>query len=159
MTQVYRYGFIGALLDEYERAIANYQQVILTLTDEQFNAIVDIQTADPDCVSVETITRHVINAGYGYANYIRRQYGDEPVEHNRNYTLPDAITACILLNKMFQFNVQTLQNKMDITDDVILQNIIHVTWGQKYDMEQLLEHAIVHVLRHRRQVEKFKTLM
>ena len=28
--------------------------------------------------------------------------------------------------------------------------------GQSYDAEQLLEHAIVHILRHRRQIEKFK---
>ncbi|PIQ07594.1 MAG: hypothetical protein COW71_16265 [Ignavibacteriales bacterium CG18_big_fil_WC_8_21_14_2_50_31_20] len=30
-----------------------------------------------------------------------------------------------------------------------------VNWGQQYDIEQLLEHAIVHILRHRRQVENF----
>ena len=28
-------------------------------------------------------------------------------------------------------------------------------WGQMYNIEQLLEHAIVHVLRHRRQIERF----
>jgi len=27
-------------------------------------------------------------------------------------------------------------------------------WGQSYDLEQLLEHAIVQVLRHRRQIER-----
>ena len=30
-----------------------------------------------------------------------------------------------------------------------------VSWGQSYDVEQILEHAIVHVLRHRRQIEWF----
>ena len=30
-----------------------------------------------------------------------------------------------------------------------------VSWGQLYDIEQLMEHAIVHILRHRRQVERF----
>jgi len=30
-----------------------------------------------------------------------------------------------------------------------------VNWGQQYDIEQLLEHAIVHIMRHRRQVENF----
>jgi DNA polymerase III delta prime subunit len=29
-------------------------------------------------------------------------------------------------------------------------------WGQLYDIEQMMEHAIVHILRHRRQIEKFK---
>ena len=32
-------------------------------------------------------------------------------------------------------------------------------WGQSYDIEQMTEHAIVHVLRHRRQIEKFKQLL
>jgi hypothetical protein len=30
------------------------------------------------------------------------------------------------------------------------------SWGQLYDIEQLMEHAIVHVLRHRRQIEQYK---
>lgn len=30
-----------------------------------------------------------------------------------------------------------------------------VRWGQKYDVEQIFEHAIVHILRHRRQIERF----
>ena len=33
---------------------------------------------------------------------------------------------------------------------------IKTGWGQFYDVEQLTEHAIVHILRHRRQIEKFK---
>jgi hypothetical protein len=33
--------------------------------------------------------------------------------------------------------------------------VIEARWGPRYDLEQLLEHAIVHVLRHRRQIDKF----
>jgi hypothetical protein len=32
---------------------------------------------------------------------------------------------------------------------------IQAPWGPVYDLEQMLEHAIVHVLRHRRQIERF----
>ena len=32
---------------------------------------------------------------------------------------------------------------------------IKTRWGQLYDVDQLFEHAIVHVLRHRRQIERF----
>ena len=32
---------------------------------------------------------------------------------------------------------------------------ITVNSGRQYDIEQLLEHAIVHVLRHRQQIERF----
>ena len=33
--------------------------------------------------------------------------------------------------------------------------VINSRWGAVYDAEGLLEHAIVHLLRHRRQIEKF----
>jgi chromosomal replication initiation ATPase DnaA len=36
---------------------------------------------------------------------------------------------------------------------------IKTRWGQLYDIEQITEHAIVHILRHRRQIEKFKILL
>ena len=32
-------------------------------------------------------------------------------------------------------------------------------WGQVFDIDQMMEHAIVHILRHRRQIEKFKILL
>lgn len=32
---------------------------------------------------------------------------------------------------------------------------LHTGWEVTYNLEQLLEHAIVHLLRHRRQIEKF----
>ena len=31
--------------------------------------------------------------------------------------------------------------------------------GEEYNFEQILEHAVVHILRHRRQIEKFIALM
>lgn len=36
---------------------------------------------------------------------------------------------------------------------------IKASWGQLYDYEQLMEHAIVHVSRHRRQIQRFKEIL
>lgn len=36
---------------------------------------------------------------------------------------------------------------------------IFTSWNQVYDIEQVTEHAIVHILRHRRQIEKFKIIL
>ena len=33
--------------------------------------------------------------------------------------------------------------------------VVKTRWGPVYDAEGLLEHAIVHILRHRRQLERF----
>ncbi len=41
-----------------------------------------------------------------------------------------------------------------MSDADIRVTAIQSRWGVRYDLEQLLEHAIVHVLRHRRQIEK-----
>jgi uncharacterized damage-inducible protein DinB len=42
-----------------------------------------------------------------------------------------------------------------LSEGEITGTVIRSGWGVTYDAEQLLEHAIVHVLRHRRQIEKF----
>jgi hypothetical protein len=42
-----------------------------------------------------------------------------------------------------------------MTDEEIMAVSMKVRWGPTYDLEQLLEHAIVHILRHRRQIERF----
>ena len=33
---------------------------------------------------------------------------------------------------------------------------IKTAWGQWYDTEQMTEHAIVHIFRHKRQIDKIK---
>jgi chromosomal replication initiation ATPase DnaA len=43
--------------------------------------------------------------------------------------------------------------ELEQTDDTLK---IKTGWGQLYDIEQLAEHAIVHILRHRRQIERIQ---
>jgi hypothetical protein len=56
---------------------------------------------------------------------------------------------------MLAYTAETLEGKWQLTDEEIQKAEIKVTWGSVYDIEQIIEHAIVHILRHRRQVEKF----
>lgn len=57
---------------------------------------------------------------------------------------------------MFNYTVQLFEDYPDLAvEELDNQQKIMVRWGQLYDVEQLMEHAIVHVLRHRRQVESF----
>jgi hypothetical protein len=62
------------------------------------------------------------------------------------------------LEKMLLYSVETLQDKWEFSDDEIMKVKMIVRWGPQYDLEQLLEHAVVHILRHRRQIEKFIAL-
>ncbi len=57
---------------------------------------------------------------------------------------------------MFRYNVSFFDDHPDIAlEEFDNDKKIKVRWGQKYDVEQLFEHAIVHVLRHRRQIERY----
>ena len=159
MTKHFRQGAAGALLDEYERAIAEIQQVIADITDEELITIVDSKTSNPKCRSVQTILSHVVSSGYGDAVDIRRLKGqtiDYP-EGLLRTTISDYIKD---LDHLFIFILDTFKNIQDAElEQFDNEKKIKTYWGQVYDIEQLTEHAIVHVLRHRRQIEQFKISM
>ncbi|HEX8369344.1 MAG TPA: hypothetical protein VF604_12440 [Pyrinomonadaceae bacterium] len=60
---------------------------------------------------------------------------------------------------MLAYTIETLDGKWEMSEDQMSKIVIHSGWSVTYDLEQLLEHAIVHVLRHRRQIEKFLLLI
>jgi len=150
-------GFIGALLDEYQKAIEEYKTVLRSLTAEQFTAIADAETLDKNCVSVQSVTKHVLLAGYGYLYMIAKQFGDLPYERKKEVDVSSIETARTELDALLKHSEERLTPKVNITDDEIINNIIKSPWGQNFDIDQLLEHAVMHIIRHRRQIEIFKT--
>jgi len=153
MTKNYRKGAVGALMDEYERASAELKTILNKISREDFVKIVDPDTKDEDCRSVQTIMNHVVRAGYGYSNYLRKEFGinsDNPV-----YQINDAPEAISHFDRMLEYTVQTLEGKWEMPDEEMNKIKIITRWGATLDMETLLEHAIVHILRHRRQIERF----
>lgn len=159
MTKTYRPGSVGALLDEYERAISDLEQTILNISNKDLIKIADHATWDTNCRSVQTILSHVVSAGFGYAIYIRQLTGHTInfPEDKFHLTINDYKQD---LHAMFIFTADTFR---DIQDDQLREfnhsKKIITSWGRVYDIEQITEHAIVHVLRHRRQIEKFKILL
>ena len=154
--QLYRdNGVIGALLDEYEKAITALKTVITDVTSVELTTIVDSETKDTDCRSIQTILTHVVRSGNCYVVEIRKSLGEEIdfVERKKLDTVEQYQKA---LDVMFTYSEKLFTDYPDIT--LIEKNNnkkIVVRWGQSYDIEQLFEHAIVHILRHRRQIERF----
>lgn len=149
-------GAIGAILDEYQKALDELIAVIRRLTAEELTTVVDANTKDEDCRSIQTILSHIVQSGYTYVVEIRKWLGEE-VEYREKelYTSVDEYERA--LQEMFLYNEALFVDHPNIVfeqDDY--NKKIHVRWGQYYDVEQLYEHAIVHILRHRRQIEKFK---
>lgn len=153
MRESYRDGAIGALMDEYERAAAELARLVEQIPDEEFGRVVDARTEDEDCRSVQTIMSHVVRAGYGYADYLREQFFIESTRPRPG--LLSRRESLEQLEAALRYTVETLEGRWEMSGAEISAVVIRSGWGPVYDAEGLLEHAVMHVLRHRRQIEKF----
>ncbi len=152
-------GAIGALLDEYEKSIAELKACINDISNTDLIKIVDPVTKDKDCVSIQAILCHVVRAGYYYADAIRNHQG-ESVVYKQSDIKSSIAEYKKGLDKMFEYNVQLFKDYPNLKlEESRESKKIKSAWGQTYDTEQLLEHAIVHVLRHRRQIERFLLIL
>jgi hypothetical protein len=159
MLKTYRTRAIGALLDEYERAIDDLKFVIIDVSDQDLATIVDTETTDEDCRSIQTIMGHVVRSGYGYAIYIYRHLGGD-FDFRTTILRATSHEYCDDIDAAFQFNVALFDKYPNLKlEELDNEKKILTRWGQVFDYDQLLEHAIVHILRHRRQIERFKIML
>jgi uncharacterized damage-inducible protein DinB len=150
MNKVYRQGAIGALTDEYEKALGELRDLLGTIVENRFATIIDNSVGE-DFQSVRNIVLHVVRSGYVYANHIRNRFGNQVSNGEvKIETIYDGLRA---LDKMFQYTVETFEDKWLLSDNDLLNTIIKTSWTT-YDLEAIIEHAIVHVLRHRLQIQK-----
>jgi uncharacterized damage-inducible protein DinB len=153
MNKTYRKGAVGAMMDEYERAAGELVRVVERLSDAEFEVVRDPETPNEECRSIQTVAHHVARSGYAYANYLRVAFSlpTTPAE------IPVVSRAAWpgQLAEMLATTAAALDGRWEMSDEAIQAVRIPVRWGPIYDLEQLLEHAIVHVLRHRRQIERF----
>ena len=150
MNKQYRTGAIGAMTDEYEKALNEFTGLLNTITDSVFVRIIN-NSVEENFQSVRNIVFHVVKSGHGYANHIRTRF-QNPLTKTE-IRIENIQEAILELDKMFQYTVDTFEDKWLLTDDDLLNTIIKTSWST-YDLEAIIEHAIVHVLRHRLQIEK-----
>lgn len=153
MRENYRAGAVGALMDEYERAVWELKRLVGRMAEDDLARVVDAATKDEDCRSAQTVVSHVVNAGYGYADLLRKSFSIPSTRPPK--ALLSRAESLEQLDSVLAYTAETLEGRWLMTDGEISSVVINSGRGVRYDMEQLLEHAIVHVLRHRRQIEKF----
>jgi uncharacterized damage-inducible protein DinB len=150
--KIYRSGPIGALMDEYERAAGELIAIVEAISDEEYEIFRNAE-AEEDFRSIQTILAHVVNAGYGHAGLIRDAWGIERIRRRREIFPRSEARSRVA--EMLAYTSATLDGKWDMTEEDAEAERIRSGWGTVYDLEQMLEHMIVHVLRHRRQIERF----
>jgi uncharacterized damage-inducible protein DinB len=155
-TKTYRPGTIGALLDIYEQAISELIKVIEDIPDNNLTITTDPVTADENCRSVQAILSHVVTSGYGYAVQIYNHVGNNSIRPSATVHANTGEYSEDLAN-VFAYTEHVFEEiNEDQLDELDNSLKIKATWGQSYDITQMMEHAILHVLRHKRQIEKVK---
>lgn len=138
-----------------QRTVSELKDVIRTIKATDLTTIMDRHTKDENCRSIQTILAHVVSTGHNYIVEIRRKMGEDLKYYDKEL-LETPNKYRLALNSMFNYAVQLFEDYPGLAvEELDNQQKIMVRWGQLYDVEQLIEHAIVHVLRHRRQVERF----
>jgi len=149
----YRPGAIGSLLDEYERATQDLKKTLESVDEQTYSEIADAETKNEDCRSIETIMNHIVRAGHWYIKYIRESLSMVSSSVENKKFPKDEIPG--ELDKVLAETVAIFGGKWDEINEKMMSVYIDSGWGVRYNIDQMMEHAIVHILRHRRQIEKF----
>lgn len=147
----FRKGAIGSLLDEYEKALFELKTVLQTVDTDDYSLTVEGE--DDHCCSIQIIMNHVVRAGYGYSKYIRDAISMDVNAVEDKQIQQTEIGAEV--DKMFAYTAAIFEGEREITDEEMENVYFKTRWEVTYNIDQLFEHAIVHVLRHRRQIQKF----
>jgi uncharacterized damage-inducible protein DinB len=153
MSIIIKQNAVGALLSEYQRTISDIQQTIKSISSGQLLEPVNPGSPESEFRSLQGILAHVVSSGYSYCVYIRSFKGIDGTRPPKQYraTAQEFITD---LNDVMEYTSETFRNIYDYDlEETVETHKMKTAWGQTYDIEQLLEHAIVHILRHRRQIE------
>jgi hypothetical protein len=148
-------GPFGALMDEYARAAEDFCRVIESVSMDRF--LRELPGDDPDTVSIRAVCRHTVAAAHRYADYVRAARGMPFIDR---FELPperiaDPAAVRPELAEMLRYMEKSLAGWYE--DPAPAEKAtFKVRWGPTYDPEMILEHGIVHLLRHRRQVERWR---
>jgi len=150
-----RPGAFGALLDETARAVEEMCVLVEAKTREQF--LETRQSSDVDTSSIQAICTHCVQAVYAYSNYIRSVVDLERDETGRPgpTDLQNPNDFREQMKRALRHTEATVVPLQGITEKAASKLVFTVRWGPTYDPEMILEHGVVHILRHRRQLERW----
>ena len=148
-------GPFGALMDEYARAAEDFCRVVESFDLARFDA--ERPSDNPNTVSPRAICLHVIGGSHRYAHYIRKARGIDFVERYEPdpAQLHSPLEVRALLTEGIRLTEETVEPLLNAADQEIQALSFAVRWGPRYDPEMILEHAVCHLLRHRRQLERW----
>ena len=157
MTLNYPKGPVPALLTVYKNVLEEFISFLKPIDNDKYIFIVDNETNDKDCHSIQTIISHIVNSGYGYAHYIRGAINVESVRPDYRIINHNEVEGAI--RDVLTFTEGTFIGK-EVSYSDIDAKIVKTPWNDDlYSIESILEHAVVHILRHKVQIERFLKIL
>ena len=108
-------------------------------------------TADPDYASLHTLLHHVFRASRGYMTWLCEKLGlpDPEIEEAPR---PDAVER--EADRYLEHLLERWRTPLAGVGEERFQPIFRARWGADISGESMLEHAVVHPIRHRFQLEE-----
>ena len=142
-------------MDEYARAAEDFCRVVETFADDRFDS--EKPNNSETTRSPRIICLHVIGAAPRYAHYIRKRRGTDYIERFEADAarVGSAKDVRPLLAEAITFTESTVEPLLEMSFEEVADLTFPVRWGPTYDPEMIVEHAVCHLLRHRRQLERW----
>lgn len=140
-------GPVGALLDVYEEQIDELK----TMLQNNFTTITP--SSDPKAWTVHRVMNHVLYTGLLIPREICKKWGGSIGNSVDSISITTIQESLNLLDQMFSAMENALSDKVEFKP-VYFKESVESPWGEFYDLAQYVEYAIVHVMRHHRQIRK-----
>jgi len=137
-----------ALVEEFERAMVEFVEFIRHIPDDLLDAPVPGEEG-----SIRAILGHVVSSGYGHINYVADLAG--AAKAPRRFTDPAHLADIPTYSAAALDVARYARETLGPVPDAALEGRFVSRWGQEYDGEQMMEHAICHPWRHMRQLRRF----
>ena len=93
-------------------------ETINDISEKELAKIIEFETNDEDCKSIQSILTHVVQSGYTYVVEIRKWLGED-LEYRSKMNFQTAKDYKYALKEMFEFNEQLFIEEEVIEGDMV----------------------------------------
>ena len=147
-TTEFRSRAVRALVILHEREMHRFYA---TWRDAHRASIALPDTPDPNYASLETLLGHVLGAARGYVVWMtaRLELPDPGIE-----PAPESAAIVEQAESYLEHLLERWPDALRDVPDDRLEDVTYPVWGVEYSIDAMLEHAVMHPMRHAFQLEE-----
>ena len=136
-------------MELYSDVVDDFVKYLVELSPRERSAVAEF---NGERISIDRVLKHVIDAGYWYAEYIKHALRRTKPTNDLTLDIPrDPIDA---IRSLIPRTAEVLEGFWDSTEKQLAGMIIETSWKQAFSVDQMFEHAIVHISWHKRQCQR-----